>query len=156
MHVHCYCLICFETLSGFDHPVWYLYKTGCLICFITGPGFVSFRENFRYFRNVYCFFRERQNQIFAKIRKRKFSCQPYFWSFAEEPGTYEKGKCSSRLYVSMVRIRRKSVNGDSCWLRITKTKISLKNDEGLGGIDRYLYRYYHVGIRIYCIVATFT
>jgi hypothetical protein len=26
VHVYGYCLICFETLSGFDHPVGYLYN----------------------------------------------------------------------------------------------------------------------------------
>jgi hypothetical protein len=26
VHVYGYCLLCFESLSGFDHPVWYLYN----------------------------------------------------------------------------------------------------------------------------------
>jgi hypothetical protein len=41
VHVYGYCRICFETLSGFDHPVGFLYNKMAVICFETVPGFVS-------------------------------------------------------------------------------------------------------------------
>jgi hypothetical protein len=40
--VHGYCLICFETLSGFDHLVGYLYNnTDVSFVLKKGSGFVS-------------------------------------------------------------------------------------------------------------------